>query len=109
MKLEFGLQIEKKKSGDMYTGEYLGFISLDEIALSLFLVFVSQKIAEITRANEVRNKLKLVTDTHTTLTQLLEAKTKADFILTARKSLAKVIGYEQCGILYFAPKRISLH
>lgn len=103
-KLDFAVQIEKNKSGDMYTGEYFGFTSLDEVALSLFLTFVSEKLQEIAKAYRARSNFKMLAETHTVFAEMLSKRTTADFILCLRKSLAKVIGYEHCGLLYFTPK-----
>lgn len=90
--LDFGIQPEKDKAGNMHTGKYFGF------------TFVEQEIAEIGRESKARKNFKLLEETHIVFTKLFEKRTKAELILGVRECLGRVIGYETCGLLYYIAK-----
>jgi hypothetical protein len=100
----FGIQLEKIKSGNMYTGEFNGFSMSDEIFLTIIGKFASIKIAEIllteiSSANEKRIYSSLQMCSH-----LLKQRSFVSLIKQMKTELCAYTGFEDIGVLLYDSK-----
>lgn len=100
--LVLGIQLERSKGGDMYSGKYFGFNSIEESAFGLLIMFISEKIYELGQNEVLKKKEQLLENTHKFFTELLEQRTIKDFIFFIRQTLASFLGYENSGLLYYS-------
>ena len=106
--LLFGIQVERDKSGDMYSGRYFGFTVMEEGMLVLLTDYISQKISELDQILNCHSKDQLLISTHEYFSHLLENRTVVELILAVRQNLPQYLGYELAGLLYFSNKSIVL-
>ena len=95
-----GFQVEKLKSGNMYTGIYSGFTELDYGLLSLFSMFVSIKFSQIKEKLITQEKNKQLASIVSTMISLLGQRSYMLLIMELRNLMPGLVGYEYFGVYY---------
>lgn len=112
-----GLQLEKIKAGDMYTGVYNGFSDLDNELLLILTSFIGLKIAQVEEGISSKEKDNKVTDVVNTINSLISNRSHIKLLLKLRKVLPSLLGYEHVGVylhkpdstLWLKPRSRALH
>ena len=98
------MQIERKKTGDMYRGKFYGFNSNDELIFDSFCKTVSLKLMEFDLFSKYRISKRQFNDAINMIIEFLSNKTLEDFSYTLKVFLSKYFNFEQIGILIYNEK-----
>ena len=99
-----GIQLERTKSGNMYTGAYFGFSYTDEIILNLICKFTGPKILELI-LNKKNNKQKEIRiHTIKVVTELLKEYTYNGLLKAYQDILPAYTGFGVVGAMVYNKK-----
>eukprot|EP00826_Nyctotherus_ovalis_P029101 TRINITY_DN22958_c0_g1_i1.p1 TRINITY_DN22958_c0_g1~~TRINITY_DN22958_c0_g1_i1.p1 ORF type:complete len:130 (-),score=5.35 TRINITY_DN22958_c0_g1_i1:45-434(-) len=98
-----GLQLEKIKAGDMYTGVYNGFSDLDNELLLILASFIGLKIAQVEEGISSKAKDNKVIDVVNKINSLISNRSHVKLLLKLRKVLPSLLGYEYVGVYLHKP------
>lgn len=98
-----GLQLERTKAGDVYTGLYTGFTELEDGFLALLSCCIGLKCAQLRERTFSEIKEKTCAATISTIASLLETRMYSALLVKIRQALPSILGYESAGVYLHDP------
>jgi hypothetical protein len=85
----------------MYTGKYFGFGMIDEGIFSIFLLFISYRITEITREMQYHTKKIEMNKSLELINRLLQFKIVEQLAMHVQEVLPEYLKYQNCNLLWY--------
>ena len=96
----FAIQVELENSGNVLSGKYCGFTTLDDGILAIISAIISLRISEFNKTRMYDSKLKEHDLSINAISILMTKRTIYDFTNDLRASLGENLGYENAWMLF---------
>jgi len=96
-----GIQLEKKKAGDMYTGYYAGFSDVDDSILSILSISIGMKLCQVKETAIALNKDKLALNILNGINTLITNRSCLSFMISLKDTFPPLLGYEHMEIYLY--------
>ena len=101
-----GFQLERKNSGNMYTGLYNGFSETDDRILSLVAVVIGIKLCQLKESSMSLSKDILRINTLNEINKLLENRTYRSFLIDLKERLPPLVKFEYIEVYLYRKESI---
>ena len=107
-KLLFVIQMERDKSGNMYTGEYFGYTINEDMKLFMLAQLLSIKMQEIKKTIKCQSNYKRNRDSIYCLTSLIIEKSYPSLLIKMQKTMPSYFNFNKAFVLLYSKQNQEL-
>lgn len=96
-----GVQFERVTSGNMYSGKYFGFSSLDENFLNMFCTLVSGKLESLLDDNNLKSFLAQTFGLPKIIVKILHSRSLSELVTVVNLNVPKSLKFEYAEIIFY--------